>query len=109
MIFEPDVLTTKAKLGALGLVGAVLAILQDPPQSNYQRAVAIICGVIIAAIVTPPVVERIGLSQTWEAAVAAGFGIAGRGLVGWLMRASQNPISAARELIGISKDRGGGK
>lgn len=109
MALDPDMLAAKLKLAALGLLGAILSIASDPPATRIERASAILIGIVIAMLATPPTVATWKSLAEWELAIAAAYGIGGKGLVGWIIRAARDPPAAARELLGLRGKGEGGK
>lgn len=108
MTFDQDFLVAKAKLAALGFVGAVLSILTTPPKTTWGRVAAVVCGVAVATVATAETIEIMGLSERATTPLAAAYGIGGYGLVAWIGRLYSDPLAALRELRGALPREPGG-
>lgn len=80
--------------------GAVISVLVDFRNHDFLTALgAIIAGVFAAVLFSSPTVEFLDLSEGWGNAVAGVYGIAGRNLVMWIRRASQDPPAILSNLL----------
>ncbi len=83
-----------------GFVGSVISVVVDFRNHDFPTALgAVFAGVFIAVILTEPTIEFSGLSKTFGHAVAGIYGIAGRNLVMWVRKASQDPTSIVSTLL----------
>lgn len=107
MIFgiDPDVAADKARLAVLGVVGAILSLMVEPPPTISGKLMAVISGPVVAAIATPPTAEFLNLSPSAAAAVAGAYGIGALGLVKWVQMAMRDPPGALRALVGLGARR----
>ena len=82
----------KASVVIAGTLSAIIFVLLEIRQHSVLTAIlAIISGVMVAALATTPILEFWNLPPSTEHAIAAVLGITGRNLIIWVGRASRDP------------------
>ncbi|MEJ8474435.1 hypothetical protein [Roseibium algae] len=70
-----------------------------------QRGQAFFVGGLAALVFGEPVRELLALSDTWAYGMAGILAMTGRNIAIFILRASRDPASAAREVLGIWRGR----
>lgn len=87
------VLGLKASTVIFSTLVAVVAVLLDYRKHSFWTAIlAVVAGVVVAVIMTDPIVKTLNLSGEWANAIAGILGISGRNLVAWVSKASKDPL-----------------
>lgn len=108
MDFEQIKLYFYSQISIIGAatIAALLSVLLEVRQhSLFTATVAIISGVLVAALATTPVLEFWNLPSSWEHAIAAVLGITGRNVIVWIGRAAKDPVKFWQILKSGSKDQ----
>lgn len=91
-----------ATTAALGVLGAVLSIVADPPPTTRGRIAVLIAGFGLPPVATPPTVEYLNLSPSWAAFAAVFYGISAIGLIKFAQMVGRDPVAAIRLLWPIA-------
>lgn len=95
----------KASTVLAGSAAAILFVLLEIRQhSVFTATLAILSGVMVAALATTPILEFWNLPSSAEHAIAAILGITGRNLIIWVGRAAKDPAKFWATLRGKSEE-----
>jgi hypothetical protein len=84
--------SAKAATIAASFLMAVIAVLIDMKNHTWPSAIlAVLCGTVLGVISAISIVSLMGWTEQVGYGVSAIFGIAGNGLVKWIIKMSQDP------------------